>query len=211
MSFESVTAALQSYEKILTDCGCAAVGRLRPGLSKDEAQRLAADYDITLTEDALAVWMWHDGDGTFARCPAFPPFHEMPTGIFSYDGFPSLRAALQVTERSVAGFEYLQLANCDAPDKVFVRNQQRGTFYTTHDIMRLWDVTLISDRDLPYAVIDCSDPTAVDSCVRIVSMSGDLDEEERTVEEYILWRAERLRRELHDGDIHVDDRGELVI
>lgn len=53
--FNEVTEALHEYEAKVAEKGGTAPRRLRPGLTREDAQRIAAGYDVTLTEDALAV------------------------------------------------------------------------------------------------------------------------------------------------------------
>ena len=36
---------------------------LRPGVSRNAVDEVAAKYGLRLSDDAAAVWMWQDGDG----------------------------------------------------------------------------------------------------------------------------------------------------
>jgi hypothetical protein len=83
MSATEVTHVLEQWAQRLRDLGARGVSQLRPGLSSDQIDALSAQYDLTLPEDARAIWAWHDGEDTGAQSLA--PYRE----------FPPLREALE--------------------------------------------------------------------------------------------------------------------
>lgn len=62
MTAVEVTQALVGFEARLRDLGVPVVDRLRPGLSREQVERISAEFRVHLSEDAAALWMWHDGD-----------------------------------------------------------------------------------------------------------------------------------------------------
>ncbi len=205
MAFNEVTEALREYEAKVAEKGGAAVRRLRPGLTREDAQRIAAGYDVTLTEDALAVWMWHDGEGTLPYCPGNPD-HQCngSYGIFAESGFPPLSVAFQLTERMCALWDSFENS---AP---FPANVMYATdiadFNGGTAAMCLWDVTFtVYNTDLPQVVIDCHDPEVKDStaltCEYQYVNRGNL-----TVSDFIHKEIERL----DDGTYTVSGNGTLV-
>lgn len=96
MSFGDVRKALDAYAAYLDSIGCLSPRRLRPGLSEAQAQEAAHGLGLTLPEDALAIWTWHDGEGAAADFPALCLGGR--GGFFNTLRFPSLKVAFRVAE-----------------------------------------------------------------------------------------------------------------
>ncbi|MBU4213730.1 MAG: hypothetical protein KJ792_03640 [Actinobacteria bacterium] len=87
MGTDDVTAALHGWEDRLRGLGAVAVDCLRPGLSRDEVDALAAEFEGGLPEGASAIWRWHDGsDHGDAPSPGL-------RGLVPYRFFVPLREA----------------------------------------------------------------------------------------------------------------------
>lgn len=93
MSFQETTQALREYEDVLQEQGADVVRRLRPGLTREAALHAAERRGLFLTEDALALWMWHDGD---ASAESSTNSWCGDAGIVASLSFPSLGDALDI-------------------------------------------------------------------------------------------------------------------
>ncbi len=62
MTAVEVTQALRGFEERLRGLGMPVVDRLRPGLTGEQVDRVSAEFGVRLSQDAAALWMWHDGD-----------------------------------------------------------------------------------------------------------------------------------------------------
>ena len=62
MSATEVTQLLHRWEARLRDLGAPCIHALRPGLTRRQVDELAAGYGLEVSDDAAALWMWHDGD-----------------------------------------------------------------------------------------------------------------------------------------------------
>lgn len=94
MTAAEVTEALVSWEERLRALGAGVVGHLRPGLSRQQVEDLAGEFGVRLTQDAVAVWMWHDGDcHGLVQVTASPP-------LIPYRHFWDLRTALEQSRRT---------------------------------------------------------------------------------------------------------------
>lgn len=99
MSSTEVTRLLHRWESRLRDLGAPSVHALRPGRTRRQVDELAAEYGLEVSDDAAALWMWHDGDtGT-----------DVQHGLTPSGQFWSLEGSL---ERSI----WLQHITCDGPD-----------------------------------------------------------------------------------------------
>lgn len=213
MAFDEVMAALQAYEKWCVDVGCTAVRRLSPGLRESDAQRIAGEYGVGLTEDALAVWMWHDGDGVLRHRPPFPGGYNEPGGVFTPYGFPSLRAAFEITAGMVAFTEWTSIAQTGVPGLFFIRDYEDDP----HDYLpldgagcgiRLWHVAFMTHVDDPWYTIDCMDSGIRDSVVMQEETVGLLNPVD-TVAHWIGAFHENMARGVADGTMVVDPYGEF--
>lgn len=62
MTAVEVTQALMGFEERLRGLGMPVVDRLRPGLTREQVGQISAELGVRLSQDAAALWMWHDGD-----------------------------------------------------------------------------------------------------------------------------------------------------
>ncbi|MDD6461834.1 MAG: hypothetical protein PUF51_05180 [Bifidobacteriaceae bacterium] len=93
MTFQETTQALREYEDVLQEHGADVVRRLHPGLTREDALHAAEKRGLFLTEDALALWMWHDGD---ASAESSTNSWCGDAGIVASLSFPSLGDALDI-------------------------------------------------------------------------------------------------------------------
>jgi len=56
-----LTELLEQYAALLRDSGYDLDSRLRPGRSRDEVVSLWAELGVTVPEEAVRLWAWHDG------------------------------------------------------------------------------------------------------------------------------------------------------
>lgn len=210
MAFDEVRKALDAYTTYLDSIGSMLPRRLEPGLDESEAQRIAHGWDVTLSEDALAVWTWHDGEGLARVCPPMQARYcynnQAEVGFFFIYQFPSLRAAMQATERVTAYAVSAKAGMSGVPELELVvsYDAENGARYEDLDGTvfarppRLWDVSFMLDGDRPFYLIDCKDSSAKDSQV--------LEEEEYTGYRPIGTTAEWIERTLEDLKQRVEDR-----
>lgn len=204
MAFDEVTEALREYEAKVAEKGGTAPRRLRPGLTREDAQRIAAGYDVTLTEDALAVWMWHDGEGTVPYCPGYRDKAESTSGIFAGVGFPPLSVAFQLAERMCALWEWGD-GDGGYPTHHMKKNDVKDYNGGT-SAMCLWDIPLVVyDADLPQTVIDSHDSEVKDS-LALPCDYGYVDPSSRTVLDFVRKEIDRLE----DGTYTVNEDGILL-
>jgi len=98
VSAAEVHTALDGWAARLVRLGAVVVTRLRPGLTPDEADEVAARHGYLLTDEVAALWTWRDGVG--AR-PGRAPAHLAPGQEFaSLD--ESLRRSREYLEASRA-------------------------------------------------------------------------------------------------------------
>jgi len=144
VTFAEVTQALVGFEARLRDLGLPVVDRLRPGLSREQVDQIGAEFGVRLSQDAAAVWMWHDGDREHSdddwRVPSLTPFKV----------FCGLRSAL---ERSAMMH---RITWTDA----FEDPQPWGPEWEGH--FRSQYVIVLDDGNRPLTM-DCTDPAASDS------------------------------------------------
>ena len=93
MTFQETTQELREYQDVLQEYGADVVRRLRPGLTREDALHAAEKRGLFLTEDALALWMWHDGD---ASAESSTNSWCGDAGIVASLSFPSLGDALDI-------------------------------------------------------------------------------------------------------------------
>lgn len=113
--FPFATFALGKYEELLVEHDADVVRRLRPGLTREEAERVAERNGVFLDDDALALWMWHDGDA-LADSEA-NGWHGLP-GIAAGLSFPSLADALTLARRVQSGDAYRHWADLNGMDMI---------------------------------------------------------------------------------------------
>lgn len=97
MSAEEISQALREYESVLAEHGAAVVRRLRPGISRDKALAIAQRHGFHMSEEALAMWMWHDGD---EEGPKLDNGWCGQPGIVAWYSFPCLEASLTIMEET---------------------------------------------------------------------------------------------------------------
>jgi hypothetical protein len=146
-----VIRALVRYEQRLRDLGVPVAERLRPGLAREEVDRLAAEFAVVLSEDAVALWMWHDGDRLQYEDDWGTP-SLTPTGVFC-----GLRAAL---ERSLRTHETTWDQDVDP-----ARPDLDWRFH------REW---IALTQGTTALIVDCREPEAVDSPTGLWTADGGL-------------------------------------
>lgn len=136
MTASEVTQALSGWEERLRGLGAPVAARLRPGLTRAQADAIAAEFEVRLSEEAAAIWMWHDGDrAAFAE-------RWMEPSLRPFGPFCDLRTSL---EKSRELHELLWDDEENEPELVEVM------------FRREW-VTIIGSQ-FPL-IIDCTDPEA---------------------------------------------------
>jgi hypothetical protein len=147
MTALEVTQALRGFEERLRGLGMPVVDRLRSGLTRQQVDEISAEFGVRLSQDAAALWMWHDGDRLNYeddwRVPSLTP----------YKAFCGLRSSLQ---RSAHQHELTwdQEAFDDpvlgAPDSIYLTSMFDRQY------------VMLFHNDSP-VVMDCKDPDAPDS------------------------------------------------
>lgn len=99
MSFDDTTRALMEYEDALWRHGAAVTRRLHAGLTRQRAEWVAQSHGVFLTEDALALWMWHDGDAEASSCAN--GWSGKP-GIAAWLSFPCLDDAMGIAREGAS-------------------------------------------------------------------------------------------------------------
>jgi hypothetical protein len=159
-----VTRALAGYEQRLRDLGVPVVERLRPGLTRAEVDRLAAEFGVELSDDAAAWWMWHDGDRLRYDDDWGTP-SLTPTGVFC-----GLRAALEWSQQAHDA-TWAQDVDPERPDLDWRFHRQ-------------WTALLPATTAL---IIDSRTPDAVDSPTGLWSSDGGLGHTISLTERIAWW------------------------
>ena len=154
MTGVEVTRGLVGFEECLRGLGMPVVDRLRPGLTREQVDQVAAEFGVRLSQDAAAWWMWHDGDRLNYEddwgVPSLTPFRVF-CGLRS-----SLQRAAELHELTwdQEAFDDLVRSGSQAVDFMFDRQY-----------------VILLHREQPL-VMDCRDPDAVDSPTGLYTYEG---------------------------------------
>lgn len=212
MSFGDVRKALDAYAAYLDSIGCLSSRRLRPGLSEAQAQEAAHGLGLTLPEDALAIWTWHDGEGAAADFPALCLGGR--GGFFNTLRFPSLKVAFRVAEYAASYCEVAEAASTGDAQSLMLEDIGKD-FVSYVDLdgpgapARLWDVPFMVDRGRPVYTVDCRDRGDLDALCRKTTEFGFSDPCGLGVAQVIEQHLEDLRSQVSDGELEVDSYGVL--
>ena len=169
MTAVEVTQALVGFEDRLRGLGVPVVDRLRPGLSREQVEQISAEFGVQLSEDAAALWMWHDGDREdFRDDPPVP-------SLTPFKVFCGLRSAL---ERSAFMHKVTWTDAFEDP-------QPWGPEWDAH--FRTQYVILLEAGANPLTM-DCTDPTAPDSPTGIYAADEGLGATISLTERISWWR-----------------------
>jgi hypothetical protein len=97
-----VEQALIEYEGLLHRRGAKVAFNLRPGATADEFTAMEQKYGFTLTQDARAVWAWHNGTNVGSYTDAS---HQLKAGVPFYGLDRSLEHGRFLTESDIDVFE----------------------------------------------------------------------------------------------------------
>lgn len=200
MSAESVTEALAGWEDRLRSLGSVAVDCLQPGISREQIDALAAEFDGGLPEEAAAIWMWHDG------CDHGRPPMPGLRGLVPHRFFLPLRQAfaqaLELYEMTSAPEQYIE----HLEDRQR-RATDRRTDPDTADLpghaswYRPWWLVLLAGGGTTF--VDCGDPDSPEAPIGVWDPHDDLYVGTLTLPERVWW----WHWALDTGHWWVDDDG----
>jgi hypothetical protein len=168
VSATEVTQALVGFEARLRDLGVPVVDRLRPGLTRAQVEQISTEFGVTLSQDAAAWWMWHDGDREHYEDDWGTP------GLTPFTVFSGLRSSLQ---RGAQLHHNTWTGAFDNPDPQIDVLEWSWAFHLEY--------LILLDNDNPL-VMDCTDPDAPDSPTGMYA-AGDGIGRTITLTERISW------------------------